>query len=77
VVFGSQNARRMKHFGLWLVLWAVASNLGERVFVAVILAPLQGTSNAAMAVVYGAMIYVIAHVMDLAREADLERKEFV
>jgi hypothetical protein len=77
VVFSTQNVRRMQHFGLWLVLSEVINNLGARVFIAVIHAPVLGWPNAAMAMVYGGMIYVIAHVMDLAREADLERKEFV
>jgi hypothetical protein len=40
-------------------------------------AVLSGVANAALAVVYGAMIYVIAHVMELGREAELERREFI
>lgn len=77
VVFSAQNGRRLKLFGLWLVLWGIVNNAGARVFIAVIHAPVLGMPNAAMAVVLGAMIYVVAHVMDLARDADLERKEFI
>jgi hypothetical protein len=40
-------------------------------------AALSGFVNAAMSVVYGAMIYVIAHVLELGREAELERREFI
>ena len=29
------------------------------------------------AVVYGAMTWVVAHVMDLGRQADVERQEFI
>lgn len=77
VIFASENVHRMKHFGLWLVLSAFAMNLSGRVFAAVIHTPPQDIVNAAMAIVYGAMIYVIAYVMELGREADLERKDFV
>jgi len=77
VIFGEQNARRIKHFALCLVANAVATNLAGRLFVAVIHAPVLGTSNAALVVVLGAMVYVIGYVMDLARDADLERKEFI
>jgi len=76
-VFATVNIVRMKKFGLWLAVTGIVVNASGRLFVLVMGAPVQGTANAAMAVVYGAMIYVIAYVMQLGREADLERKEFL
>jgi hypothetical protein len=77
VVFDADNALRIKKFGLWLALSSVAINLSGRIFTAVIHAPLLGMSNPALTVVCAAMIYVIGYVMELAREADLERKDFI
>lgn len=77
IVFSSGNITRIKRFGLWLAVTAIVVNFAGRLFVHVVNAPLQGTANAALAVVVGAMIYVIGYVMELAREADVERKEFV
>lgn len=77
VIFAAENAQRMKGFGLWLAVTAIVINLSGRIFAAVIHVPLEGTANAALSVIYGAMIYVIAYVLDLGREADLERKEFI
>ena len=76
-VFATVNIVRMKKFGLWLAMTGIVVNVSGRLFVLAMGAPVQGTANAAMAVVYGAMIYVIAYVMQLGREADLERKEFL
>ncbi|HEX4024791.1 MAG TPA: DUF2975 domain-containing protein [Steroidobacteraceae bacterium] len=77
VVFAADNVARMKKFGLWLVVTAIVVNVSGRLFARALGAPAEATANAAMTVIYGVMIYVIAHVMALAREADLERKEFV
>lgn len=71
------NVRHMKLFGCWLVVASVAVNLSGRAFFAVTGEPAHDTANAAMAVVYGGMIYVIARVMELAREADEDRRAFV
>jgi hypothetical protein len=77
VIIASENIRSIKGFGSWLVLSAIAINLSGRIFAAIIHAPPRDIANAALAVVYGAMIYVIAHVMEIGREADLERKDFI
>ena len=77
IVFSDKNVARMKMFGLWLVVTAIVTNISGRLFVWLMGAPVHGFANAAMTVVYGAMIYVIAYVMELGREADLERKEFI
>jgi hypothetical protein len=77
IVFSANNVARIKMFGLWLVATAIVTNVSGRMFVWLIGAPVHGVTNAAMTVIYGAMIYVIAHVMELGREADLERKDFI
>jgi hypothetical protein len=76
-VFTAANIQRIKAFGMWLVAGAIVANVAGRIFVAVTHAPVTSTANAAMAVLLGVMIYVIAHVMELGRAADLERKEFI
>ncbi len=77
VVFSMDNVMRIKKYGFWLAVTAIVANVAGHVFVRVLNAPLEGVANAVLAVVVGAMIYVIGYVMQLAREADLERKEFV
>jgi len=77
VIFASDNIRRIKLFGMWLVAAAIAGNVSGRLFMWVTHTPVLNTANAALTVVLGAMIYVIAHVMELGREADLERKDFI
>jgi hypothetical protein len=77
VIFGSDNIRRIKLFGMWLVVAAIAGNVSGRLFMWVTHTTVLNTANAALTVVLGAMIYVIAHVMELGREADLERKDFI
>jgi hypothetical protein len=77
VVFAANNIRHIKRFGMWLVVAAIAINLAGRLFVWTTHAAIFGTANAALIVVLGAMIYVIAYVMELGRQADLERKDFL
>jgi hypothetical protein len=77
VVFAENNIRHIKSFGMWMVVAALAINVAGRLFVWTTHAAIFGTSNAALMVVLGAMIYVIAYVMELGREADLERKDFL
>jgi Protein of unknown function (DUF2975) len=77
IIFAQENAVRLKKAGVWFAVAAITINLSGRLFVRVVDVPRIGTSNAAMAIVCGAMIYVIARVMELGREADLERKEFI
>lgn len=76
-VFTENNIRHLKSFGMWLVVAAIVVNVAGRLFVWLTHAAVISTSNAALMVVLGAMIYVIAYVMELGREADLERKEFL
>jgi undecaprenyl pyrophosphate phosphatase UppP len=77
VVFAEENIRHIKSLGMWLIVAAIAINVAGRLFERVTQAVIYGTSNAALIVVLGAMIYVIAYVMELGREADLERKDFL
>jgi hypothetical protein len=77
VVFAKDNIRHINRFGLWLVVTAVVVNVSGRVFFVVTGQHAHDTANAAMALVYGGMTYVIARVMELGRHADQERKEFV
>ncbi len=77
MVFAEDNIRHIKRFGLWIVVAAVVVNGSGRVFFIVTGQHAHDTANAVMALIYGGMIYVIARVMELGRQADEERKEFV
>ena len=76
-VFTEDNIRHIKRFGLWLVVAAVVVNSAGRVFFIVTGQHSHGTANAAMALIYGGMTYVVARVMELGRQADEERKGFI
>ncbi len=77
IVLSTGNVARIKKFGLWVAVTAIVVNAAGRLFVRVLNTPVQGVANAALAVIIGAMIYVIGYVMEVAREAELERQEFV
>ena len=77
VVFAEGNIRHIKRFGLWLAAGAIMINVADRLFPMITGQPSHGFANAAMAVVYGGMTWVVARVMELGRQADQERKEFV
>jgi hypothetical protein len=76
-VFSGDSVRRMKRFALWLVLAAVAINLSGWIFVRITGAAPAVPANVLLTLFYGAMIYVVAHVMQLACAADVERREFI
>ena len=52
-------------------------NVADRLFPMITGQPTHGFANAAMALVYGGMTWVVARVMELGRQADVERNEFV
>lgn len=77
IVFARASARHLKRFALWLAASAIAINISGRLFETITGTAPERIANAAMAVVLAAMIYVIASVLELAVEADEERKEFI
>jgi hypothetical protein len=76
-VFAKANTRHLQRFALWLAAAAIVANVSSRLFEAITDVPPSGVANAVLAVVIGAMIYVVARVMELATEADEERKDFI
>jgi hypothetical protein len=76
-VFSEDNIRHIKRFGLWFVVAALMFNAAGLVFFIVTGQHSHGTANAAMALVYGGMTWVVARVMELGRQADEERKGFI
>ncbi len=76
-VFSRGNVSHIKGFGLWLALAALMINVADRLFPMITGEPSHGFANAVMGVVYGGMIWVIARVMELGRQADQERREFI
>jgi hypothetical protein len=76
-VFSGDNIHHIKWFGPWLAAAGIMINVSGHLFPMITGQPSHGFSNAAMAVLYGAMIYVIGRVMELGRQADQERREFI
>jgi hypothetical protein len=76
-VFAAANIGHIKQFGLWLVASGVMINVADRLFPMITGEPSHGFANAVMAVVYGGMTWVVARVMELGRQADVERREFI
>ena len=77
IVFSADNVTRIKMFGLWLIVTAVVTNVSGRLFAWLLGAPVHAMANAALTLIFGAMIYVVGYVMELGRAADLERKDFI
>jgi hypothetical protein len=76
-VFAAENIRHIKGFGLWLIAAAIMINIANRLFPMITGEPSHGFANAAMAVLYGGMTYVVAKVMELGRRADEDRRGFI
>jgi hypothetical protein len=76
-VFAEANIAHIKRFGLWLGLTGLMINIADHLFSGIAGQPAHGFANAIMALVYGGMTYVVGRVMELGREADQERREFV
>jgi hypothetical protein len=77
IVLSTSNVARIKKLGLWVAVTAIVVNTTGRLFMRVLNAHVQGIADWVLAVIIGAMIYVIGYVMEVAREAELERQEFV
>jgi hypothetical protein len=79
VVFASDNARALKHVGAALIVIAIAPWLGHTflssLHLAIDNAWLHGSSLQEL--ILGAIVLVIAQVMQLGRELEEERSQFV
>jgi hypothetical protein len=77
-VFARANASHLKHIGVWLILYMPAKFIANMIFQAA-----GGLDHAwfhaseAHALILGAIVLVIAQVMDVGRETEQERAEFV
>lgn len=79
VVFAAENGARIKRIGLWLVAYATAPFLGHE------LAVLAGHgvgmdwfhASKAQALVLGAVLFVVAQVMEVGQEIEQDRNGFV
>ena len=76
-VFTRGAVSHIKWFGLWLAVAGIVINVADRLFPVITGEPSHGFANAAMGVVYGGMTWVVARVMELGRQADQERREFI
>ena len=79
VVFAPDNARSLKHVGAALIVMAVAPFLGVQFLSALHLVIdrqwLHGST--VQELILGVIVYVIAQVMQLGREIEEERSQFV
>jgi len=79
VVFSVENARALKHVGAALIVIALAPWLGytflNSLHLAIDKTWMHGSSIQEL--ILGAMVYVIAQVMQLGRELEEERSQFI
>jgi hypothetical protein len=79
VVFAPDNARRLKHVGAALIVLGIAPVLNHAflasLHVAIDRTWIQGANIQEL--ILGAVVYVIAQVMQLGRELEEERSQFV
>jgi hypothetical protein len=77
-VFARENARHLKHIGGWLLVYPFAKFAANMLFRA-----FGGTDHAwfsatlVQALLLGAVVFVIAQVMEIGEEIERERAEFV
>ncbi|MEJ0026206.1 MAG: DUF2975 domain-containing protein [Rhizomicrobium sp.] len=78
VVFARENARHLKHIGVWLVTWPVAKLVANMLF------QLAGGADKAWAqtifldsLVLGLIVFAIAQVMEFGREIEEEKDSFI
>ena len=79
VVFAPDNARSLKHVGAALIVIALAPWLGHAFLSSLHLAIDQAWAHGSslQELVLGAIVFVIAQVMQLGRELEEERSQFV
>ena len=79
VVFARANARHLKFVGLGLVLYAFAPLVANRLvmFAGVTNDPVWFHFDEVMALLLGALLFVVADVMEFGREIELDRDGFV
>jgi len=79
VVFAPDNARSLKHVGAALIVIAIAPWLGHAFLRSLNLAIDQAWAHGSsiQELVLGAVVFVIAQVMQLGRELEEERSQFV
>jgi hypothetical protein len=79
VVFSPGNARSLKHVGAALIVIALAPWLGHTLLSTLHLAidMIWAHASSLQELVLGAMVYVIAQVMQVGRELEDEQRQFV
>jgi hypothetical protein len=78
-VFAHENAQRIKRIGIWLIVYAVAP------FISVMLLTLADSAidrrwfhlDEVQALLIGIILFVISQVMEVGREIEQERDEFI
>jgi hypothetical protein len=74
-IFTTANVTRLRLIGRWLLVAAVAANVSQLLFLAILRDPREGFHLTVLPVLYAAMIYVIAYVLEEAnRMADYNAK---
>jgi hypothetical protein len=78
IVFAQENAWRIRRIGLWLIAWAAAPTAGHLLVTAAgILDRGWLRASSVHALILGVLLLVIAQVMELGRQIEQERSEFV
>ncbi len=78
VVFAAANVECIRQIGFWLILWGVAPAIGHQI---TLLAGVHDEgwlrASSMAGVILGGLLFVIARVMNLGREIELDRASIV
>jgi hypothetical protein len=77
VIFTMANVARLRAIGRWLFVAAVATNLSNFLFLAISMHPREGFHLTILPLLYAAVIYVIAHVLEEANRMADDNAKFV
>jgi hypothetical protein len=76
-IFTLANVVRLRATGLWLLIAAVAANVSSFLFLVISGHPREGFHMTLLPLLYAAMIYVIAYVLEEANRMAEDNAKFV
>jgi hypothetical protein len=77
-IFEADNVSRIRHIGLWLILWGIAPTVSHQICnIAGITDTGWFRMSSVAGVLSGGILFVVARIMDLGRQIENERAGFV
>ena len=77
IIFTSENVTRLRLIGRWLLVAALATNLSRYLYLEIMRDPREGFHLTILPVLYAAMIYVIAYVLEEANRLADDNAKYV